>query len=377
MNISKYIWGLILLLPVCLVSCSGDEPKSNDLVGTWYGTRHYNNPVGGTRYQYLTVNLNSDKTGSLEYEGPTVYTNAQFTYSVKNSTIKCKGVSANTDGDVNTDFSLTLKIEGDRLYPTDRYTQFILTKDNSVMTDGNGDEIIDNSNELQQVWVHTTGETVIQFLSSSYIEYVLTKPYASTYSMRYEGSYEYDILNKLLYLGDNVYEILTLTDSYLSFKSKKSGTIFSYNAGTQSDIPANNTAADKDYANTQLLISPFCWTASDVGYYSNHRKSHERSITLQFYGANNITMVYSYRSYYSSGSVDSSSVIGARGTFTLKGSKLYCSFSQVEVSDGSSTEYLGWVNGQPKDQTYDITIHDNDNISINMFGSNYDFEATF
>lgn len=88
---------------------------------------------------YLT--LNSDHTGSFEYESPVSYSTAYFRWSVSGNKITCKGAYANTYGDVDADFTISFEIRGDRLYPLDRFTEFILTQDGSVITDGNGNII--------------------------------------------------------------------------------------------------------------------------------------------------------------------------------------------------------------------------------------------
>lgn len=139
---------VMLLCAVMLVSCDkDDEPSKSEIIGTWYGTRSYYNPAGGTKYQYLTIKFEANGTGSLEYEAPTSYSVAQFTYSVKKDIITCVGAYANSYGDIESDFEISLRIEGDRLIPLNRYTLFILTKDNSVMTDSNGNEVNNNNND--------------------------------------------------------------------------------------------------------------------------------------------------------------------------------------------------------------------------------------
>lgn len=135
-----------LSLAVCACGSSDDEPVA-DLTGTWYGTRSYYNPASGTRYQYLTVTLSADKTGCLEYEAPTSYTIAYFKWKKSGDYVQCDGVSGNSDGEASTDFSMKMKISADRLIPVDRYSVFILTRDNSVMTDGNGNEITNDSSQ--------------------------------------------------------------------------------------------------------------------------------------------------------------------------------------------------------------------------------------
>lgn len=118
-----------------------------DIVGSWKGTRTYNNPVGGIKYQYLYLDFYDDGTGKMEYESPVSYSIAYFEYSVSSNIVRCKGAYADTYGDVASDFQMTLTLEGDRLIPNDRFPDFILTKDGSVITDGNGEEIKDPSDE--------------------------------------------------------------------------------------------------------------------------------------------------------------------------------------------------------------------------------------
>lgn len=138
---------LLILLAICgiiLPSCSkDDEPgKGLDIIGSWYGTRSYYNPVGGTKYQYLTISFDYDGTGTVEYDTPVGYSVGKFQYKVKGHTINCTGVYINHYDELEEDFSMSLNLEGDRLIPQDRFDWFILTRDNSVMTDGNGNEII-------------------------------------------------------------------------------------------------------------------------------------------------------------------------------------------------------------------------------------------
>ena len=228
------------MVAIVIASCSDkDEPNVESVVGSWYGTRTYYNPAGGTKYQYLTMSFESNGTGTLEYESPVSYSVAKFTYKINGGNITCSGAYANTYGDLESDFTMTLSIEGDRLIPTNKYSQFILTRDNSVMTDGDGNEVIDQSNLLQQVWISTSGETITIFEESTYIEYVLSSPYSKTYTSRYEGAYSYNVARKLINLNGTQFDIISLTSTFLSLKSEKSGKIFNYNVGSASDIPIN------------------------------------------------------------------------------------------------------------------------------------------
>lgn len=134
------IFLLSLFAMFSVTSCGGDDDDNmqSSLIGKWYGTITYYNPVGGTKYQYITVELRANHTGSLEYEAPTSYSLAEFQWSQSGNIVKCNGVYASSTGSQETDFTMTLKISGDRLYPQGRFDRFILTKDNSITTDTEG-----------------------------------------------------------------------------------------------------------------------------------------------------------------------------------------------------------------------------------------------
>lgn len=364
-----YLLGLIFILSILFCSCNDQE--NNEIIGTWYGTRMYNNPVGGTKYQYLTVNFGYDKEGSLEYESPTGYTYALFTYSIKGHTIECWGTSANTDGEVTSGFSLTLRIEGERLIPVDQYTQFILTKDNSVITDGNGNEAIYNQNSLLGVWLSNDGYSVYDFGETECTQYTLNGYKSKYYSAMITKPYSYDFVQNTITMGGNRYQISILNENTLAMN--ESNNYLTFYRGNRSDIPSKGNNAD-----TELLCKPFCWIAGDTGY-SNYKKTSESIISLQFYDRNKISMTFSYTTYSSSGIWGSTSTktIGARGTFSLQGSKLSCNFTDITISAGNAHEYLGWVEGQSKAETYDIQIIDPDNVYITMFNTKYHFEARY
>ena len=228
---------ILLLLP----SCGNEDGLSNDsIIGSWYGTRTYYNPAAGTKYQYLTIRFESNGTGSLEYESPVSFSAAKFMYTINGKNIECRGAYANTYGEVDGDFQMTLKIDGNRLLPDDQFGFFILTKDNSVMTDGNGNEIINQSEALQQVWIDSDGKTVVKFNSSTYDEWVLTTAFAGTYSAHYEGTYSYDPARRIINLNGSNFEIIVLSSSVLSMQHVNSGKVFNYNRGTEKDIPVKS-----------------------------------------------------------------------------------------------------------------------------------------
>ena len=71
------------------------------------------------------------------------YTYMFFKYSVSGNKIICKGASSSTIGDgyVNENSTHEFKLEGNRLYPIEYWTMFILTQDGSIETDINGNII--------------------------------------------------------------------------------------------------------------------------------------------------------------------------------------------------------------------------------------------
>lgn len=146
---SLLILALIILssiISVTFTSCSSDDDAASpDIIGSWYGTRKYNNPVSGTKYQYITITFNSDHSGTLEYESPVSVSYAIFSWSVSGSIITCRGAYADTYGDAASDFTMQIEIKGDRLYPLNNYSSFILTRNGDVITDGNGNETKNSS----------------------------------------------------------------------------------------------------------------------------------------------------------------------------------------------------------------------------------------
>lgn len=167
-KLTFYLLMLLVTLGGLCTSCTSDDDdisnSNSNIVGKWYGTRTYYNPVGGTKYIYITITFNSNGSGELEYEAPTSFSNANFFYKVRGNRIECEGVRVYSDGEIDYDFKMTLEIEGDRLIPIDNYSNFILTKDNSVITDLSGNEIADQSQQLYQIWVEENGNLKVNTL---------------------------------------------------------------------------------------------------------------------------------------------------------------------------------------------------------------------
>ncbi|MCM1068192.1 MAG: hypothetical protein NC418_11525 [Muribaculaceae bacterium] len=345
----KLIGGKLLLLLVLITSIitlpscgdSTDDVADSSLTGTWYGTRSYYNPVSGTKYQTLSVTFNTDGTGSLEYESPASYSVAYFTYSQRGSNVSCSGAWASSSSDaVETDFRMNFERRGDRLIPLDKYPYFILTKDGSVETDGDGNEVINDSNLLRQVWVQNDGSTVVVFSTDTYTEYVLAKPFGSVYTKKYSDSYIYDYRRSIINIGGTQFEVLVLSKSALQLRSA-SGKIFNYSAGVTADIPSDGgSSSESSYA--ELLQSPdFGWKDS----------SGKRIIT--FSGSAVSYMEQSTRKLGSYGYP----TLDARGTYTIAGKNIRCSFDDIFWESGTSTAkgwFPGWTCGGSASKTYTI-----------------------
>ena len=312
---------LIVLMSVGFTfhSCSKeDDDITDNIVGTWYGTRSYYNPAGGTKFQYLTITFESNGTGDLEYESPVSYAFAKFTYSVRDSKVICQGAYADTNGAVNGDFNLTLRIEGNRLIPTDRYDMFILTRDGSIETDGSGDEVKDDSQLIYGVWVHSSGEVVIVFDSSSFTEYTLLSASSNIYSKKTEGSFSYNYRQNYVLINNARYNVLNLTENALQLKSESNNVTYNYKRGSKSDIPTNGEGSE-DYRS--LLELPLFWQDN----------SGLRSLT--FHHSNQVSyMEDSSKPYGSWGTIS----LIANGTYWISGKEINCTFNDVNWQDGTS-----------------------------------------
>lgn len=337
-NILKLL--LLILLPLATISCGKDDDNlQEDIVGTWYGIRSYYNPVGGTKYQYLTIKFESNRLGSLEYESPVSYAAAKFTYSVHENKIICQGAYANTNGDISEDFNMILRIEGDRLIPIDTYSMFILTRDGSVETDGYGDEVIDDSQLIYGVWVHSSNEVVIVFDYSKFTEYTLLSASSNIYKKKTEGSFSYDYRQKYILINGARFNILSLTENSLQIKSESSNTIYNYKRGTEANIPSNGESSE-DYRT--LLELPLYWKDNNrVRSFSFH---HSNQV---FYGEE------SSKPYGSWGYI----FLNAKGTYWISGNEINCVFDDVSWQDGKSGSkdyFPDWVCGEKNLKVFTI-----------------------
>lgn len=343
----------MLTFSVLFVSCGGDDEPSGtqkvNLVGTWYGTHYYNNPVGGIKYQYITLDLNSDGTGSFEYEGPVSTALAYFTWTASGKEVNCIGVYANSSGDYDTEFTLRLTIDGDRLIPQERYTSFILTKDRSVLTDGNGNEVEDPDEQyyrLQNVWVATDGTSVIIFYpSGDFDEYTLSSPFGKEYKSLYSDTYYFSPLTSQLQLGTTTWDVTTFTETSLTIKNGT--TTIAYNMGSSSDIPS---APDLQ----QYLCSAYPWISDNSKYTFGFR-----SDGYVFY------LERSEKKLGSFGYIN----LRASGSYTVSGNQVTCKFTEVfwESGDSNAKDYFpGWTYGQSCTKTYTIEVTPSGDIEVTL-----------
>ena len=339
----------VIMTYACLNSCSDDggiEENYEFIYGTWYGIRSYDNPASGIKYQYLTITFDSDKTGTMDYETSSGYTAYVFTYSISDNMITCKGAKANTYGDVDENYVIKIKIEGDRLIPQNSYTSFILTRDGSVETDSDGNEIIDKSDILIGNWIREGGEAVLCIKSSEdYSEYLLTSSNSDKYYYYGEGKYSYDKRYKQITFGSTTYEILHLDSKKLSVKNVNTQSVWEHRIASKNDIP---TILD-----LETLLSYYSdWTSDKDGYFIFSKDGKVRYIK----GSSVNVGSYGYTS------------LVASGLYRVSGSTLVCSFGTVHWEGGEMNKYKdifpGWTYNRSCVKKYSIEYKGNNKIII-------------
>lgn len=347
-----------IALVVCCASCDKDDDlDKSGIVGTWFGTRTYYNPVGGTKYQYLTIEFKANGTGSFEYEAPTSYSVAKFVYSVTNNIVTCTGAYADTNGEVESDFEMKLRIEGDRLIPLDKYTVFILTKDNSVITDGDGNELTDDSELIRGVWLHSSREVVLVINDKDFIEYTLMSTSSNIYSKKTEGSFSYNLLQKYVLINGSKYDVISLSETILQLKSSN-GTLFNYTRGTTADIPTNGQNSNK-YKEI-LENSRLGWMTSNDCF-------------IRFYDSNKV--LYMERSSKTLGSWGHIN-LNARGSYSLSDKTITCTYTDVSWQSGDSyaKDYFPeWNHGKTNTKIYTIESISVENLVLKCDGKTYRF----
>ena len=331
-----------LLFNLLLCSCGDDDqPESSSIVGEWSGTSSYNNPVGGTKFRTLNVNFSSDGSGMLEYISPVDYRVVAFTYKVKGDLISCDGyVGSITNPDVES-YSISFRIKGDRLYPQDHYTSFILTRDGSVETDSSGNEIVDSSDMLEGIWKRDDGATVLVIGDHEATEYELLQTNPKIYTSKTDYSFSYDYREDYIVLGTTKLDILSLTSTYLSLKRDFDNKIFNFTKGTQADIPSNGDGVDNKTQIEILEKSTFGWVSAASKYRFN------------FYGNGNVSYIEKGGSLGSSGTI----YLSAGGTYSLRDKTLTCYFEDVSWEYGSSAAkdfFPGWTSGKSTIKVYTV-----------------------
>ena len=342
---------IVSLFALLVVSCGDDKdsPSASSIVGTWYGTRAYDNPVGGTKYQYLTIDLYQDGTGKMEYETPVSYSLAYFSWNVSGNTVRCQGGYANTEGDVETDFNLELRIDGNRLLPQNRYTAFILTQDNSITTNGSGEEILDYESLLKGVWILSSRDVVINISNNGkFKEYVLQSPGSNIYTEYNEYDYIVDEIKKEIIINHITYEIKEVDESHLVISNNNK--TLRYTAGSDSDIP------------TEMAAKNFI---EDIHWYND--------TDMLYLGSTDSKVSYIHHSNVNVGSLGETSLV-ANGSYIRTGNMVYCHFTDVSWDGGAYEKYKnifpGWKYHTPCDKTIVIVDFSSESLQIRIDGGN-------
>ena len=345
-----YLW-IAAIFVLISSSCSSDEPRNEELSGTWYGTHYYINN-GSVKYQYITLILNPDKTGTMEYESPVSFSAAKFVWSVNKDILICNGAYANTSGEVSGNYRLECRIENSRLIPINHYNVFILTKDNSIITDGNGEEITnpdDQLNTLQNVWVEDNRESVIIFYpNGKYEEYILSKPGDNYYSKFYVGTYRFEPFQKHLIINTTIWDILKLAEDNLILKNGNKQ--LKYHMGTKNDIPKQS--------DLKAYLSSTIWIDKKGKYLFTFKNDG----TVSYFE-------YSGKRYGSFGEI----VLRADGNYSVNGSTVTCRYSDVSWeygSSGTSKWFPGWTYGVSCTKTYKVEVTPSSGLMITFPDSN-------
>lgn len=334
-----------MLSCMMLASCEDkdDDPagQAQSIAGHWIGEYTYYNPVGGMKSQFLYVDFNEDGSGKLEYTGPVNYTVAYFTYSISGSTITCVGAHGNmAEGSVDTDFRMTLRRETDRLIPLDSYSNFILTRDGSVITTEGGSEVNDQSKLLRGVWIKDDKTSLVEFnADNTFTEYVLDPPGSKNYSSMTEGDYAYNPVKNWLDINGSRFVIVQLYEQRMALEAPN-GTFMYYNRGSQADLPSKVNI-------TGALVSGHTWITSD-----------ERRI-FTFNEAGDVT----YMEYGSELGSYGRALLVARGSFSISDNKMTCRFNDVswEASSSYPNMFPGWTANKAVTRIYTVEM------SLNCF----------
>ena len=336
---------LLVISNILITACNNNDEDNiirNDIIGSWYGTRSYYNPASGTKYQYLNMKFESNGTGELEYTTPSTFSYAKFNYRLSGSKILCNGYFA-TDAyemDKAEKFEMTLSIEEDRLIPLDRYNVFILTKDNSVMTDGEGNEVIDDSNLLNNVWIRDDGYSICVIENGKCTEYMLLSQYGKIYSKKSDYDIYYDPARRTIIFGTTKYDLIALTSSVLEIKSSKNHFVFK--AGTTKDIPSSGENGNNSDIDALLKSASFGWKTKDSKY------------IFRFMDSGVTTYIeHSNRNFGSLGQI----TMIIEGTYTLNNKQITCYYPDVKWDYGNNQTkdwFPGWMYGKARTRKFTI-----------------------
>ena len=143
-----------------------------------------------------------------------------FTWSASGGRLVCKGAYASTSGDLSGDYQMECRIESRRLIPTGQFSTFILTKDNSVMTDGDGNEIESPETQLYTLPEHMGVNRwenchYVPILAGCMMNTCLTRRGATHTLNSTRGLTRLLLLNKTLTIKTTLWNVVTLSDKSL------------------------------------------------------------------------------------------------------------------------------------------------------------------
>lgn len=347
----RFLFLMSAILP--FTSCDKEDEPIADITGNWSGESRYYNPASGTKSQYLSIDFFKDGTGELSYEAPTSSSIAYFTYNISGSMIHCSGSWGSlSDGSIDTNFQLNIRIDEDRLIPLDRFKNFILTRDGSIITTLEGEEIIDHSKTLENaVWISDDNSSVLTFDGDhTYTKYILSSRKGS-YVHTFSGSYYYDAVRNIINFDGEVHDIsFTLIQDGFSYRKKDGDKWYYYHKGTSSDIP---------------------WKIDIPGRLLYHRFWHARDRHLTFYDG----IVVYFETGDKVGSYGTVTLL-AKGTFEITDYSLTCRFTEVdwEYSSSYPNMFPDWEAGKAVTKQYRIEMNDEYLIMEDSKGKKYYYE---
>lgn len=262
-------------LAMGMTACSDEDSgkNSSDIIGTWFGERSYENPVGGTKWTYLTLTFNVDGSGQADYESPAYVKYGRFTWKDSKGKVACKGIlgSASTDGDidVDTEFNLTLVLEGRVLRVVEgSFPGFVLTRDGSSVPNPDDEPAGDDKPSSDG---NTGGSTDIKSKATakcSYSDFYYNMTITSTLESDFPGrKIEYSMPHGR-YGADYLYAInaSSSADSGASMSISTSGStttvrikepFYYYFVARQAEDPSMSWKYSEIIANCQMYLNSY------------------------------------------------------------------------------------------------------------------------